>query len=193
MSIKKIPLFLLCVLLLSAVFGCSALGGTIDIGNHALENMCSDISEEIRSSKVSCTLNTEDATQIQYQGTKYQILNTQLSQKDDIGKWTGIILQFAALNSRNRVLAQRDISDEQLTNSSTLRDLENELPENAKWIVPFYDVYHIIGQKESNAVAVLTGRHFYKAIPVKNERPDDQPLQIEKEAVWENGGHMDLD
>lgn len=191
MKTKNFLLLLLCILLLAGTFGCSDYKDVDNIGK-TIENLCSDISEKIQSSKIKCTLNVKDATQIQYDGRKYQITNTQLS-KDDIGKWTGIILQYAVLNSQYHVLAQRDITDESYTNSATLEDLEKSLPEKADLIVPFYDVYHIIGQKEYNEVAVLVGNHFYKAVPADNKILDDKKLQVEREAVWKDAMQMDSD
>ncbi|HEX3016924.1 MAG TPA: NisI/SpaI family lantibiotic immunity lipoprotein [Caproicibacter sp.] len=191
MKTKNFLLLLLCILLLAGTFGCSDYKDADNIGK-TIENLCSDISEKIQSSKIKCTLNVNDATQIQYDGRKYQITNTQLS-KDDIGKWTGIILQYAVLSSQYHVLAQRSITDESYTNSAILEDLGKSLPEKADLIVPFYDVYYIIGQKGYDEVAVLVGNHFYKAVPADNKIPDDKKVQVEREAVWKDAIQMDSD
>lgn len=188
---KKLLTVLICFLLLAISTSCADLDRTLDhaveVGNEALENACSEISEKIRSSKVPCTLNIENATQIIYKDTKYQILNTTLNKDDAVAKWTGVILRFAALDSRNRVLAQQNISDEQITNDSVLHRFEINLPQNTRFIIPFYDVYKVKNADENEMIAVLVGKHFYKAIPIKSKTPNDKIFKPENEDIWVNG------
>ena len=71
------------------------------IGNFAIEQI-----NQIRSKdKAVCTINPENATQIVYEGTTYQILNETVD-SSKIGGWNGVFRKIVILDDHYRVLNQ---------------------------------------------------------------------------------------
>lgn len=90
------------------------------IGNFAIEQ----ISQIKSKDKAVCTINPDNATQIVYKGTTYQILNETVD-NSQIGGWNGVIRKIVLLDDRYRVLNQ---VKSEVDSASQVKEIEKQLP-----------------------------------------------------------------
>lgn len=142
------------------------------IGNAAIEQM-----NQIRSKdKAACTINVENATQIVYEGKTYQVLNETVDDSK-IGGWSGVFRKIVILDDHYRVLNQVK-SD--VDSTSQVKELVQHLPQGAKYVVTFFNVFTIKGINDKEAIAVNLDSGTYKAVPVGTELADETPIQFDK-------------
>ncbi|MBX4263957.1 NisI/SpaI family lantibiotic immunity lipoprotein [Clostridium estertheticum] len=151
MKTKKILISLLAVLFCTLV-----------IGYFAKDTIIKKVMHYQIKDKIVCKVNAKNATQISYKEVMYQISNVSLD-PSKIGGWNGIINQVAVIDKNNCILEQKETdSSAQLT----IKDIKQNIPKNAKFIVSFLSVCSIKGTDNKDAIAVQVNNKFYKAVPV---------------------------
>lgn len=125
-----------------------------------------DFASGIRSrDKSVCTVCPDNATQIVYNGTTYQILNKKADQAD-IGAWTGVIRKTAVLGDQYHVLKQ---AKSQVDWKAQMQKLKNTMPDGGKTIVTYFNVFSLKNNDQSDMVAVDLSGGFYQAVPVEKQ------------------------
>ncbi|MBZ9607491.1 NisI/SpaI family lantibiotic immunity lipoprotein [Clostridium estertheticum] len=163
MKIKKILIPLLAVLFCTLV-----------IGYFAKDTIIKKVMHYPIKDKIICKVNVKNATQISYKEVTYQISNVSLDQSK-IGGWNGIINQVAVVDKNNCILKQKEIdSSAQLT----IKDMKENIPKDAKFIVSFLSVCSIKDVDTKDAIAVQVDNNFYKAIPVGSASTDKTVIKL---------------
>lgn len=144
---KKIFMLLLCFLFT----GCASLQERID-----------DYSKD----KVECYLNEVNVTEFSYNSVNYTILEDTVS-KSEVSEWVGYIRKLAVLDEKGKILIQED---SEKTSIDSLVDIVDEYP-NAKYIVPFNNVYTLKDDLDNLVVEVNGGYH--KAVLTSHLANDD--------------------
>lgn len=140
------------------------------IGNFAIEQM-----NQIRSKdKAVCTVNVENATQIVYKGTTYQILSETVD-NSEIGGWSGVFRKIVVLDDNYHVLKQ---VKSEVDSTSQVKELAKHLSQDAKYVVTFFNVFTIKGINDKEAIAVNLDSGTYKAVPAGTELADEKPIQF---------------
>lgn len=124
-----------------------------------------------------CTIKTDNATQINYNGITYQITNESVD-KAKIGGWNGVCRKIAVLDDQFRVLKQEK---SEIDYDSQIKALAKELPKGAKYIVTYYNIFSIKGEKESEAIAVNLGDGTFLAVPAGNLPAGKVPIKFDKD------------
>lgn len=142
------------------------------IGNFTIEQMNQMKSKD----KAVCTVNVENATQIAYKGNTYQVLNETVDDSK-IGGWSGVFRKIVILDDHYRVLNQ---VKPDVDSTSQVKELVKHLPQGAKYVVTFFNVFTIKGINDKKAIAVNLNSGTYKAVPAGTELADEKPIQFEK-------------
>lgn len=128
--------------------------------------------------KTVCTINPQNATQINYDGQIYQILNTTVSDSE-IGGWNGVIHKYAILDDRYRIRKQDNLN---IDFDVQMKDVIKNLQSNDKYVVVYYNVFAIKNTDEKNMIAVGLLSGTYKAVPVDTTSAGKNAIQFQKEA-----------
>lgn len=137
---------------------------------------------EYSSDKEQCHLVSEDVTQFTYKGESYTILNNTVS-NDGLGEWLGYIRQLAAVDENGTVLVQEAI---ETASFETLSDLADKAP-NAKYIIPFLNVYAVPNNASQLIVDVNGGYH--EAVPSNQLTAEDEVFDFKTAAENTSGSY----
>ena len=140
--------------------------------------ICNTVIEQINQYKIRnktvCTVNPRNATQIVYEGETYQILNQSVP-NSQIGGWNGVFRKVAVIDDRLHVI-QEIKSD--VDSASQVTELKKHLPQGAKYIVTYFNMFSIKGTDEHRAIAVSLDRGTYKAVPVNGLSKNEAVVQL---------------
>lgn len=143
------------------------------IGNFAIEQM-----NQIRSKdKAVCTVNVENATQIVYKGTTYQILSETVD-NSEFGGWSGVFRKIVVLDDNYHILKQ---VKSEVDSVSQVKEIAKHLPQDAKYVVTYFNAFTIKNVNENQAIAVGLASGTYKAVPAGIESAKKKSISFEKE------------
>jgi outer membrane lipoprotein-sorting protein len=143
------------------------------IANYTVEQ----ISDFKSKNKDVWTINPDDATQINNNGTTYQITNEAVD-NSKVGGWNGVCRKIAILDGRCRVLKQEKSKADY---NSQVKALAENLPKGAKYIVAYYNIFSIKGEEEKEAIAVNLGHGTYRAVPAGAESAGKTAVKFDKD------------
>ncbi|QSW20014.1 NisI/SpaI family lantibiotic immunity lipoprotein [Clostridium gasigenes] len=170
MKIKKVLAIFFTALFCMMVTGC-----------FPVDNIMSKVRNNAIKNKVVCEINAENATQISYNGTNYQISNV-LLERSKIGGWNGIINKITTLDKNYCIIEEKEID---LDIVLMTKNIKENLPKDAKFIVPFQNVCLIENIDDKEGIAVQINNNFYKAIPVVIGSTDKTAIKYEEEDIYE--------
>lgn len=105
----------------------------------------------------------DNATQICYQGTTYQISATSL-ESDELGGWIGIIKEAVVLDTDLNILKQEKLGT---SLNDTVNAIKKDPPANAYLIVPFQNVYAVKDSDHKDTIVIgISNNYFYKAVAI---------------------------
>lgn len=81
-------------------------------------------------------MNTDDVTKFTYKEDEYTILEDNVS-NSELGEWVGYIRQLVAIDETGSIVVSENIETAMFENLQDLVDTD----ENAKYIIPFLNVY----------------------------------------------------
>lgn len=127
--------------------------------------------------KAVCTINTDNATQIVYKGTTYQILEETVD-NSAIGGWSGVFRKVAVLDDRYRVLKQERSA---VDSDSQIKQIAKQLPPKSAFVVFYFNAFTIKNVDETSEIAVNLDSGTFKAVPAGTETSTEKPLQFTHE------------
>lgn len=140
------------------------------IGNAAIEQF-----SQFRSqNKTVCTINPKNGTQIEYEGTLYQILNKPIPDAH-LGGWNGVFRKIAVLDGQYRVIKEMKAD---VDSASQAAELKKHLPQGAKYVVTYFTVFSIKKTDEHSAVAVGLDKGMFQAVPVSKVTKNESAVQF---------------
>lgn len=120
-------------------------------------------------------VNDDNATQICYQGTTYQISATSL-ESDELGGWIGIIKEAVVLDKDLNILKQEKLGT---SLNDTINAIKKDPPANAYLIVPFQNVYAVKDSDHKDAIAIgISNNYFYKAVAVSKDSKSKESIDV---------------
>ncbi len=140
------------------------------IGNAAIEQY----SQFRDRNKTVCTVNPKNGTQIEYEGTLYQILNKPVPDAQ-LGGWNGVFRKIAVLDGQCRVLKEVKAD---VDSASQVAELKKHLPQGAKYVVTYFTVFSIKKTDEHSAVAVGLDKGMFQAVPVSKVTKNEPAVQF---------------
>lgn len=165
---KKIIGIILVIIISMSFIGCDIVDKYIDYS---------------KKGKVICTIDNEDGTQFIYNGTKYIVLN-EIIDNENIGEWVGYIQKYIVMDSNYKVLKEKDITSKVIKD---LKEIAEGVENEAKYIVPYNNVYTIKGNQNYNELIVIANGKLHKAIPSGNVK--DNSLIIKFETIDNEGSN----
>lgn len=147
------------------------------ITDYTLNKICEYGSKD----KIVCTVNEADATQIVYDEVTYQVLSETVD-RSEIGGWRGVFKKITVLDENYSIINQVKMK---ATPTSQIKDILKDLPQKAKYIVPFYNVLSIKDTDDDEAIVVQLFSDFYKAVPVELKNEDEERITFTEETIEE--------
>lgn len=151
----------------------------------AMASGCSVVQDQIKensSDKEQCILDEENVTKFTYRNKCYIILDDTVA-NENLGEWVGYIRKLAVVDENGKILMQEYIED---ATFHTLADISDNAP-NAKYIIPFLNVYAVPNDASYLIVDVNGGYH--KAIPSKQLTDTDSVFDYKSAAEKSTGDY----
>ncbi len=153
-----------------------ALIGTI-FARQQIKSFTIDSIYDIKcAGKPMCSVNPQNATQILYKGTTYQILN-ETTDGSKMGGWIGGFRELAILDGNYHVVNQSKLDTDF---ASQIKDIIKNMPNNEKYVVAFFNVFSINKTDPKTAISVNLLNGNYKAVPVGSVSANEAPIQYEQ-------------
>ena len=168
---KKIVGIILVMIISMSFIGCGIVDKYIDYS---------------KKGKVICTINNEDGTQFIYNGIKYTVLN-EIIDNENIGEWVGYIQKYVVMDSNCKVLKEKEITSKVIKD---LKEIAEGVENEAKYIVPYNNVYTIKGNQNYNELIVIANGKLHKAITSRNVT--DNSLIIKFETIDNEGNNVTI-
>ena len=127
--------------------------------------------ERINKGKEECIVNKDNATEFEYKGDNYIILDDTKSNAD-VGKSVGYIQKMMLLDSSNKCLQEWKL--EYITDD--IKKNKNKDRSKGEYLVTFMDVY----ESTNEALYVNVNGDNHKAVKEDKLESDDQVIQYEK-------------